>query len=339
MWSVDRPTFERFKDTNNAIQSILSEADQRTLRGLLKDHILFRRLDKLGPNELTALFPVKFRAGEESFKQGELGDNFYIIKSGEVERHIRHPRPSSGGSGNGDGNGASGNGLSKGNGDDWGDDHELSGDKESSLAKTLRPGQSFGELSLMYNAPRAAMIRARTDTDCWTISPESYHRLNLGHGTQYLRAIFERFASVTKDGEPYMTASNLLNFADVAAFLDEAPRKRLSSLLIRLVTSNRERDPMRKVEKNLSRNDSDLTPSESDDLVDDDEESDAEVLMDFWEFVRFDLVFNRPTAELDFAFRLADMNNSGFCSVNEMQYLLQDYADMDPIARDMLSWE
>jgi CRP-like cAMP-binding protein len=115
LWSVDRPTFERFKDTTSAVQTILSEADQRTLRGLLKEHFLFNRLDKLGPNELTAFFPVKFRAGEEIFKQGDRGDNFYIIKSGEVERHIRHPRPDRRGGGNGEPNSAGGDSNGGGN--------------------------------------------------------------------------------------------------------------------------------------------------------------------------------------------------------------------------------
>lgn len=329
LWSVDRPTFERFKDTTTSIQAILSEADQRTLRGLLKDHFLFNRLDKLGPNELSAFFLVKFRAGEEIFKQGERGDNFYIIKSGEVERHIRHPRPLGEGGSGGNGGGA--------DGDDDGNEFEWNvEDDSSSLAKTLRPGNSFGELSLMYNAPRAATVRARTDVECWAISAESFHRLNLGHGTQYLRAIFERFASVTKDGQPYMTASDLLNFADVTAFQDEACRERLSALLVRLVTSNRERDPTRTMEKSLKRRSWQSTEY-GDDPDDDLDRKEGEVLLDFWEFVRFDLVLNQPAAEMDFAFRLADQNNSGFISLDEIQYLLQDYADIDSGASDMLT--
>lgn len=310
LWYVDRPTFERFKDTSSSVQAILSEADQRALRGLLKHHFLFNRLDKLGPNELHEFFLVKFRAGEVIFKQGERGDNFYIIKGGEVERHIRHPRPVFG--------------EEKENGDRGEED-------SSSLATTLRPGQSFGELSLMYNAPRASTVRARTDTACWAISAESFHRLNLGHGTQYLRAIFERFASVRKDGEPYMTSSDLLNFADVAAFRDEACRKRLSALLVALVTSNRKRDPVQKTKPGALQSARVAITEEKDD------QGEEEVLMDFWEFVRFDLVLNQPAAKMDFAFRLADQNNSGFISLDDLHYLLQDYADVDPMASDILA--
>jgi cAMP-dependent protein kinase regulator len=292
LWSVDRATFERFRDTSSPIQALLSEADLRTLRGLLKQHFLFKRLDTIGPSELNMFFGVKFRAGEEVFKQGDRGDNFYIIKSGEVERHIRHPRPS---------------------GED-GESHNGSKEEDhSSLIGTLWPGQSFGELSIMYNAPRSATVRARTDTECWAISAESFHRLNLGQGTYYLQAIFKRFASVQKDGRSYMTPKDLLDFADVAAFQDEACRKRLSALLISLVTSNREQDPIRSTEKYSRRSES----------VPDTDELDDEILMDFWEFVRFDLVLNQPAPEKDFAFRLANQSNTGFVSLHEMQALLQ----------------
>jgi CRP-like cAMP-binding protein len=305
LWSVDRTSFELFRDTSSPIQSLLSEADLRTLRGLLKEHFLFKRLDTLGPFELNMFFAVKFRAGEEIFKQGDRGDNFYIIKSGEVERHIRHPRPT---------------------GED-GDSNIGSKDEEySSLASTLWPGQSFGELSIMYNAPRSATVRARTDTECWAISSESFHQLNIGQGTYYLQAIFKRFASVTKDTKSYMTPTDLLSFADVAAFQDEACRTRLSALLISLVTSNREQDPIRSTEKYTRRSTTSIA-----------EETDGEILMDFWEFVRFDLVLNQPSPENDFAFRLANQSNTGFVSLHEMHALLQDYADIDSVARDLLS--
>lgn len=59
--------------------------------------------------------------------------------------------------------------------------------------------------------------------------------------------------------------------------------------------------------------------------------------MDFWEFVRFDIVLNQPSAERAFAFRLADQNNSGFISLDEIENLLQWYANVDRTAHDMLT--
>lgn len=318
LWSIDKPTFETFKDTNSPIQAIVSDADQRALRGLLSEHFLFRRLDRIGLDELGSFFVVKFRAGETIFAQGDRGDNFYIIKSGEVERHIRHPRPA-------------GTEL----------EPDTADENRATLAKTLWPGQSFGELSLMYNAPRAATVRARTDTECWAISAESFHRLNLGHGTQYLRAIFTRNASVKKKGEPYMTPADLLRFAGVVdsntEFQDEATRRRLAQLLIALVTSNRERDPMRTRNKSRAGRRAQTARTNSSGLGEIDQEEMEDILLDFWEFVRFDIVLNQPHPESQFAFRLADHDNSGFISLNEIQTLLQDYADIDEKAHHMLN--
>lgn len=320
LWELDRPTFELFKDTSGDVRSIVSGADLRTLRRYLQEHFLFRRLDRLGPKELSKFFPVKFRAGETVFEQGDSGDNFYIIKSGEVERYIRHPRLVR----NGD----------QPNGNENGDDESFT------LSKTLKEGQSFGELSLMYNAHRAATMRARTDVECWAISAESFHRLSLGGGTQYLRAVFDQNASVKRGGESYMTRDDLLRFAGVNAF-PESERPRLAALLVSLVTSNRERDPVsdnnekRNRENGASNNDSGLNGNgQVDDQDDVDQDS---VLMDFWEFVRFDIVLNQPTPELNFAFRLADQCNSGFISLDDIQSLLQAYADIDEDAESILT--
>lgn len=308
LWELDRPTFELFKDSSSDIKSIQSAADTRTLRRLLQDHFLFKRLDKLGPNELNSFFLVKFRAGEDVFKQGEAGDNFYIIKSGELERHIRHPRT---------------------NGNERGEDGQ------NSLVKTLHSEQSFGELSLMYNAPRAATVRARTDAECWAISAESYHRLNLRGGTQHLRAIFKKNASIQRDEEAYMTREDLLRFVGIDKFPEE-DRDRLAALLVSLVTSNREKDPIAKKRmQDKAEGKEPTTNSEVRNSSAPGEED--ELLMDYWEFVRFDIILNNPNAEMDFAFRLADKTNTGIISLDDMENLLQEYADIDETAKSLLS--
>lgn len=409
LWAVSRPTLERIKDTTDNVQDILSTVDTRRLRTLLRDHFLFKRLDRLGPQELNHFFLVKFRAGEEVFKQGDPGDNFYIIKSGELERHIRHPRPGrgsrlAGGVAGKGGIGDTGRGLlsrdgrsldddeddeeeedeedeqqdgskvggagdrsgGKGGGGSGGGDGAARGrrkgrqpkrrrsslvdddDSDSggafgtgwaekeyrTLSLTLGPGQSFGELSLMYNAPRAATVRARTDVECWAISAESFHRLHLGGGANYLRSVFKTSASVTRDGQSYMTPADVLSFANVDA-LPAADRERLSSLLLALVSCHRDRS------RDDSIDEAALAAGSGGSGIGGKRRrrarrSDAG-LVDFWEFVRFDIVLNQPAAELDFAFRLADKNNSGFVDLEEIQSLLAEYAPVDEQARQLLS--
>jgi cAMP-dependent protein kinase regulator len=56
-------------------------------------------------------------------KQGEDGDNLYVVDKGDLDCYKR-----------------------------------FSKDAENTYLKTYKPGESFGELALLYNAPRAASI-------------------------------------------------------------------------------------------------------------------------------------------------------------------------------------
>ena len=311
LWELDNEAFESIHNVHADVTSIVSLADTVTLRGILQEHFLFKRLDTLGPKEMNAFFVVKFRAGEEIFRRGEAGDNFYIIKNGEVERHVQHPKPTK-------------------NGEE--DRDRLENDR--SLVKTLKPGQSFGELSLMYDAPRSSTVRAKSDTECWAISAESYHRLNLGGGTRHLRAVFEANSSVNQNGESYMTRDDMLKFAGIDD-LPEKQQRRIGAHLVSLITSNRERDPITR-RKRQARFLDQSSDEEKENIEHDDDDDEDEILMDFWEFVRFDIVLNQPDAERDLMFLLVNRNNSGFVSLEEMQNLLQDYADIDKHAREVL---
>lgn len=64
-----------------------------------------------------------------------------------------------------------------------------------------------------------------------------------------------------------------------------------------------------------------------------DESDNGKVLIDFWEFVRFDIVLNQPNAEAEFGFRLADRNNSGFIDAEELMSLLNEYKDIDEVTK------
>lgn len=83
------------------------------------------------------MFERKVRAGEDIIVQGDIGDNFYIVESGSFAV------------------------LVEGKGE----------------VTTVGPGQSFGELALMYNQPRAATVRALEDAVVWGLDGATFRKL------------------------------------------------------------------------------------------------------------------------------------------------------------------
>jgi len=41
--------------------------------------------------------------------------------------------------------------------------------------KTYKPGEAFGELALLYNAPRAASIKATQPSSCWVLDRNCFN--------------------------------------------------------------------------------------------------------------------------------------------------------------------
>ena len=104
---------------------------------------LFNSLeDKELKTVLDSFEEKKYKAGQNVITQGEEGDVLYLVESGELtcEKSFK------------------------------------TGDPPTYL-KTYHPGESFGELALLYNAPRAATIRANTDSTCWALDRECFNNI------------------------------------------------------------------------------------------------------------------------------------------------------------------
>ena len=62
--------------------------------------------------------------------------------------------------------------------------HRPDGSLEEQAVKAFGSGDSFGELALMYNCPRTATIRARTDVVLWSLDRVSFRMIVLEANTK-----------------------------------------------------------------------------------------------------------------------------------------------------------
>jgi len=131
--------------------------DAATMASLAKaiaNNVLFSHLDDGEKADIfDAMFPVNHQAGDVIIKQGDDGDNFYVIDSGSVDIYVY-------------------------------------GEFISSIEGT----GSFGELALIYGTPRAATVKAKTDSKLWGIDRESYRRILMG-STLKKRKMYDEFLS------------------------------------------------------------------------------------------------------------------------------------------------
>jgi cAMP-dependent protein kinase regulator len=58
--------------------------------------------------------------------------------------------------------------------------------------KTYVPGEAFGELALLYNAPRAATIKAKTDSHLWVLDRNTFNNI-VKEAAQRKRDKYETF--------------------------------------------------------------------------------------------------------------------------------------------------
>lgn len=110
--------------------------------------------------------PISVSMDEDIITQGDNGDVFYLIEDGLVDVYIKKSRVD--------------------------EDGEIELDDRPSKVHTYKAGDSFGELALMYNTPRAATCRAQTDCVLWTLDRVSFKVIIVSASMQK-RELFESF--------------------------------------------------------------------------------------------------------------------------------------------------
>ncbi|CAG7814984.1 unnamed protein product, partial [Allacma fusca] len=93
---------------------------------------------------IDAMFERKVTKGEYVIKQGEDGDNFYVIQSGKYKVFVK-----------------------------------IDSEPQAKAVGGYDGAGSFGELALMYNMPRAATVQAESDGSLWAMDRQTFRRIVL----------------------------------------------------------------------------------------------------------------------------------------------------------------
>ncbi|KAJ1645619.1 hypothetical protein IWQ61_010300 [Dispira simplex] len=123
----------------------------------IASNFLFRNLDDEQYKDVVdAMVEKTVSNGEEVIQQGDIGDFFYVVETGSFEVFVAK-----------DG-------------------------KPPIKVYQYGPGGSFGELALMYNSPRAATVRATSDSVLWALDRVTFRRI-LMERTSRKRRLYEEF--------------------------------------------------------------------------------------------------------------------------------------------------
>ena len=188
---------------------IPKSASQRSrIEQSIEKNLLFRNLDEEQHTDvLNAMKEVKVTKGTEVIVQGAVGDFFYVVESGEFQVWVK-PAPSSGmvmsptgAAGDARTRSVSAEPESAGgivkqedasSPSSAGESYRNEGGK---LVATINAGGSFGELALMYNAPRAATVVCHSSTaTLWALDRVTFRTILMEH-TSKKRRMYEKFLS------------------------------------------------------------------------------------------------------------------------------------------------
>jgi len=144
-------------DDEPRIRTPKTKEQQDRLDMALKKHIMFAHLEEEEKQAIfDAMSEVQFKAGDVVIKQGDEGDNFYVVDSGECDIYVAKE-----------------------------------GEAPQHVAVVGKDG-SFGELALIYGSPRAATVIAKTDCTFWAIDRVTYRRVVM-KSTVEKRKMYETF--------------------------------------------------------------------------------------------------------------------------------------------------
>lgn len=194
--------------SNNLPKVIIPKTPSQRARieSSTEKNLLFRNLDEEQHNDVVnAMKEVSVTKGTEVIVQGAVGDFFYVVESGDFQVWVK-PQQSSGlvmspstpsanpraRSVSVEPEGAVKDELLSTTTLEDGSQVRSDGSK---LVASITSGGSFGELALMYNAPRAATVLCSSETaTLWALDRVTFRTILMEH-TSKKRRMYEKFLS------------------------------------------------------------------------------------------------------------------------------------------------
>ena len=178
-----QPVHEKNQQSKELLHKIISTNSKLQV---LFGHLSVEQLD----NVILAMFSRDVLKGEKVIKQGETGDAFWIVESGKFEIFVNRSKS-------------------------YKPDSDALGDKVSGC----EAGACFGELALLYNAPRAATVVATEPGKVWGLDVLSF-KMMLVTSENTKKKKYESFlekVSILSDLNAFERAS-LSDVIDIAKF-------------------------------------------------------------------------------------------------------------------------
>ena len=160
--AVSSETVSAMSETSTEEIVVYPKTDDQAerIRKSIQNNFLFLSMDdKQRSLVINTMKERKFSAGEIIIKQGDTGDFFYVLDKGTCECFVQKDKS-----------------------------------QPAVLVKTYEHGESFGELALMYNCPRAATVIAKSEVIVWAMERVVFRRV-LMQTTASKRSLYESFLS------------------------------------------------------------------------------------------------------------------------------------------------
>jgi len=143
--SVSAEAYGDYNKKGAFVVKVIKKTEQQIslIEEKVMNSFLFNNLEEQElKSVISAMGERKIKKGDTVIKQGDLGDDLYIVELGEL------------------------------------DCFKIFKQEEGEIyLKTYTKGEVFGELALLYNSARAATIKAKTDVLLWTLDRETINNI------------------------------------------------------------------------------------------------------------------------------------------------------------------